>query len=64
MTSVVNPEVIAKIAEDDFTWVFLVPALNEEIRIADSVARLLEVRCTHRRIVVVDDGSTDSTLKC
>jgi 1,2-diacylglycerol 3-beta-glucosyltransferase len=46
---------------DDFTWVFLVPALNEEVTIADSVGRLLEVRCARRHIVVIDDGSTDRT---
>ena len=27
-----------------FTWVFLVPALNEEVTIRDSVERLLEMR--------------------
>ncbi|MGI9577403.1 MAG: glycosyltransferase family 2 protein [Microthrixaceae bacterium] len=47
--------------ESEFTWIFLVPALNEEVTIADSVERLLSVRCTKRHIVVVDDGSTDST---
>lgn len=49
------------LSADDFTWVFLVPALNEEVTIADSVARLLEVRCARRHIVVIDDGSTDRT---
>lgn len=47
--------------ESDFTWFFLVPALNEEVTIADSVQRLLSVRCTNRQIVVIDDGSTDAT---
>lgn len=49
------------ITEADFTWVFLVPALNEEVTIADSVARLMAVECTRRYIVVVDDGSSDRT---
>jgi 1,2-diacylglycerol 3-beta-glucosyltransferase len=46
---------------DPFTWVFLVPALNEELTIADSVGRLraLELRATH--IVAIDDGSDDGT---
>ena len=47
--------------EDRFLWVFMVPALNEEVTIADSVSRLLQVRATHRRILVIDDGSTDRT---
>lgn len=49
------------LAVDDFAWVFLVPALNEEVTIADSVSRLLAVRCPNKRIVVIDDGSTDRT---
>jgi cellulose synthase/poly-beta-1,6-N-acetylglucosamine synthase-like glycosyltransferase len=44
-----------------FLWVFLVPALNEEEVIADSVERLLAVEAEHRRIVVIDDGSDDAT---
>lgn len=46
---------------DGFTWVFFVPALNEEVTIADSVARLLQVRCERRHIVVIDDASDDRT---
>lgn len=46
---------------DRFLWVFLVPALNEEVTIADSVARLLGVQAARRRIVVIDDGSDDRT---
>ena len=48
-------------ASDAFTWVFLVPALNEEVTIADSVQRLAQVQCERRHIVVVDDASTDGT---
>lgn len=44
-----------------FVWVFLVPALDEERTIGDSVARLLSVPVTHRHIVVIDDASTDRT---
>ncbi|MWB98328.1 glycosyltransferase family 2 protein [Agromyces seonyuensis] len=47
--------------EDDYLWVFLVPALNEEVTIADSVSRLAATRATHRRILVIDDGSEDRT---
>lgn len=46
---------------DAFSWVFLVPALNEEVTIADSVRRLLEVPVRRRRVVVVDDASDDAT---
>ncbi|MFV0318656.1 MAG: glycosyltransferase family 2 protein [Microthrixaceae bacterium] len=52
---------VGDLGEDHFTWVFLVPALNEEVTIADSVARLLDVQCTRRKVVVIDDGSTDAT---
>ena len=46
---------------DDVTWAFLVPALNEEITIGDSVARLLALPLAHRKIIVIDDGSNDAT---
>lgn len=48
-------------AESDFLWVFLVPALNEEVTIADSVARLQRIRATHKVMLVIDDGSDDGT---
>ncbi|MBO1900887.1 glycosyltransferase family 2 protein [Leucobacter weissii] len=48
-------------SEADYLWVFMVPALNEEVTIADSVGRLSEVRATHKRILVVNDGSDDRT---
>lgn len=47
--------------ESDYLWVFMVPALNEEITITDSVMRLSEVQVTHSRILVINDGSTDRT---
>jgi cellulose synthase/poly-beta-1,6-N-acetylglucosamine synthase-like glycosyltransferase len=47
--------------ESDFLWVFLVPALNEEVTIADSVARLSQTRATHALFLVIDDGSDDRT---
>lgn len=40
---------------------FIVPALDEEVTIADSVNRLREVNAKHRTILVIDDGSTDRT---
>jgi len=47
--------------EADFLWVFIVPALNEEVTIADSVERLRAVRATEKVLIVVDDGSDDAT---
>jgi len=47
--------------EADYLWVFLVPALNEGVTIADSVARLRAVRATHKVIMVINDGSNDNT---
>lgn len=45
----------------EFLWVFLVPALNEEVTIADSLERLLAIRLERSRVLVVDDGSDDDT---
>ena len=47
--------------ESDFLWVFLVPALNEEVTIADSVARLQATAATNAVIFVINDGSDDAT---
>jgi 1,2-diacylglycerol 3-beta-glucosyltransferase len=46
---------------DAFSWIFLVPALDEELTIGDSVARLLAIPLARRRIVVIDDASDDAT---
>ncbi len=46
---------------DSFLWVFFVPALNEEVTISDSVARLLKVEARNKAVLVIDDGSTDGT---
>jgi hypothetical protein len=46
---------------DELLWVFLVPALNEEVTIADSVDRLLAVEAKNRVVLVIEDGSTDGT---
>jgi cellulose synthase/poly-beta-1,6-N-acetylglucosamine synthase-like glycosyltransferase len=46
---------------DAFRWVFIVPALNEEVTIRDSVERLLGLELGWRRVIVVDDGSDDGT---
>lgn len=50
-----------RLREDDFLWVFLVPALNEEVTIADSVERLGRVRVSNKVILVINDGSEDRT---
>ncbi|MDX2375818.1 glycosyltransferase [Microbacterium sp. LRZ72] len=47
--------------ESRFLWVFVVPALNEEVTIADSIARLRATNATDAVFLVIDDGSTDAT---
>jgi cellulose synthase/poly-beta-1,6-N-acetylglucosamine synthase-like glycosyltransferase len=49
--------------EVDFDWIFLVPALNEEVTIRDSVERLEEIPLERKRIVVINDGSDDGTAE-
>ncbi len=48
---------------DGFLWLFFVPALNEAVTIADSVARLLAVEARNKGVIVIDDGSTDGTAE-
>lgn len=50
-----------ELSESDFLWVFMVPALNEEVTIADSVGRLLATNATNRIILAINDGSDDRT---
>jgi len=47
--------------EDQFLWVFVVPALDEEVTIADSVQRLRATTASNAIFLVVDDGSQDRT---
>jgi len=44
-----------------YRWIFVVPACDEELTIADSVRRLLSLALPHHRVLVIDDGSTDRT---
>ena len=53
----------SQMATDEFLWIFAVPALDEEVTIADSVGRLRQVNVLNRVILVIDDGSTDRTPK-
>lgn len=48
-------------AVDDYLWVVMVPALNEQVTIRDSVERLTALQATNRAILVIDDGSDDAT---
>ena len=48
-------------AEENFEWIFMVPALNEEVTIRDSIDRLEQIELTRKRIVVINDGSDDGT---
>lgn len=47
--------------ESEHLWVFFVPALNEEVTIADTVQRLVGLRVTNKIMMIIDDGSTDAT---
>jgi 1,2-diacylglycerol 3-beta-glucosyltransferase len=59
--TIVHPPEPPPEGADGFTWVFLVPAMNEEVVIADSVQRLVEVPVARKRILVIDDASEDRT---
>ncbi|MBS1843874.1 MAG: glycosyltransferase, partial [Actinobacteria bacterium] len=59
--AILNPPEPPPEGADAFTWVFLVPAMNEEVVIADSVERLLGLPVERKRIVVIDDASDDRT---
>ena len=48
-------------SRDQFYWVFMVPALNEEVTIIDSIERLEQIEAKYKRIIVIDDGSEDQT---
>ena len=50
-------------SRDQFYWVFMVPALNEEVTIIDSIERLEQVEDKYKRVIVIDDGSEDQTSK-
>ncbi|MGK2933478.1 MAG: glycosyltransferase family 2 protein [Solirubrobacterales bacterium] len=47
--------------ENEFHWIFMVPALNEEVTISDSIGRLEQIELRSKKIVVIDDGSDDGT---
>jgi len=49
------------VSDRDFLWVFLVPALDEEVTIADSVSRLAQTTAENALFLVIDDGSSDRT---
>jgi cellulose synthase/poly-beta-1,6-N-acetylglucosamine synthase-like glycosyltransferase len=49
--------------EEGFEWIFMVPALNEEVTIRDSVERLEQIPLESKRIVVINDGSDDGTAE-
>ncbi len=59
--SMARPAAVPVGGADTFTWVFLVPALDEELTIRDSVTRLLDLPVRRRHVVVIDDASSDRT---
>lgn len=56
-----KPSAAMPMNADEFTWIFLVPALNEELTIRDSVDRLLAIPLARRQVRVIDDASDDRT---
>ncbi|WP_200331777.1 glycosyltransferase [Leucobacter sp. L43] len=56
-----GPQTREDSSEAEFLWVYMVPALNEEVTITDSVSRLLEIEVTNKSILVINDGSDDAT---
>lgn len=48
---------------DAFDWIFMVPALNEEVTIADSLDRLRQIEVARKHVVVINDGSDDRTAE-
>src|SRR5690625_835745 len=52
---------LPEVPESDFLWVYVVPALNEEVTIEDTVHRLSETEASHKIIMVIDDASDDAT---
>jgi 1,2-diacylglycerol 3-beta-glucosyltransferase len=61
--AIVHPPQPPADGADAFSWAFLVPALNEEVTIADSVERLISLPVARRRVIVIDDGSDDRTAE-
>ena len=49
--------------DEDIRISIIVPAFNEEITILDTIESLAQVDYKSYEIVVVNDGSTDNTLK-
>lgn len=60
---VLHPPPVREGGADGFTWAFLVPALNEEVTIRDSVERLLGLDLERKLVLVVNDGSDDGTAR-
>ena len=63
LRSASTPPQIPEGGADEFLWIFLVPALNEELTIADSVRRLLSIPVAERVVMVMEDGSDDRTAE-
>lgn len=50
-----------ELGADRYDWIFLVPAMNEEMTIVDTVHHLLALPLARRKVVVIDDASEDDT---
>lgn len=49
--------------QEDFHFFFLIPCLNEEKVIAETLKRLLDLPCSNMTIIPIDDHSEDKTIK-
>jgi 1,2-diacylglycerol 3-beta-glucosyltransferase len=61
LRSAARPPLIPEGGADEFLWVFMVAALNEELTIADSVKRLLAMKVKERCVLVLEDACDDRT---
>jgi len=57
------PDIASRADESDMRFAIIIPAFNCETYIADTINSAIRQTHTELEIVVVDDGSTDATLK-
>jgi cellulose synthase/poly-beta-1,6-N-acetylglucosamine synthase-like glycosyltransferase len=63
LASYVEPMFVKKSNGDNFTVTAIIPAFNEEKNIERTINSVLSQSKTVKKIVIIDDNSTDNTLK-